>query len=60
MSSVKALVVIADGWAVFHNGQQHHGGTALEVDVPTAEQWLAAGWAVTPPKKTSRSREAIA
>lgn len=47
-------VTVTHGWAVFHDGQQHSGGTVLTVDADTAEQWIGNGWATpTPPSKPS-------
>lgn len=50
-------VTVTDGWAVFHNGQQHNGGTVLDVDAATAAHWTANGWAtVGPPPTKGRAR----
>ncbi len=47
-------VTVTNGWAVFHDGQQHSGGSVLTVDTDTAEEWTGHGWdAPTPPSKPS-------
>ncbi len=48
-------VTIRDGWAVFHDGEQHGGGTVIEVDNETAEYWIAGGW-VSPGEEQAGSQ----
>ena len=52
-------VTVADGWAVFHDGQQHSGGTVLTVDATKAEQWIANGWATPAPPVKARSARSV-
>ena len=44
MSSDLVAVTVVDGWAVYADGEQHSGGSTLEVPPGTAEQWTAQGW----------------
>lgn len=49
-------VVVADGWAVYHQGEQHHSGATLrDVQRDVADEWLAAGWVTATPAKTTRT-----
>ncbi len=38
-------VTVADGWAVYVNGEQRGGGSVVEVPADVAEQWQQLGWA---------------
>ena len=37
-------VKVRDGWAVVADGEQHSGGTVLDVPADLAARWTAAGW----------------
>lgn len=39
-------VTVTDGYAVYVNGEQIHGGDTIVLDQATAEHWVARGWAV--------------
>lgn len=53
-------MTVADGWAVFHDGEHRTGGTTVEVDEATADLWLERGWAhragdkPTPRRRTNK------
>jgi len=52
-------VTVTDGWAIFHDGAQHGGGSALTVDATTAEQWITNGWATPAPPVKARSARSV-
>ncbi len=38
-------VTVTDGWAVVYvNGEQHGGGSVVDVPIDLAEQWQQLGW----------------
>jgi hypothetical protein len=45
-------VTICDGWAVFHDGEQHGGGSVVDIPTDLAEQWQQLGWAKAADKPT--------
>ncbi len=47
-------LVVADGWAVFVDGEQHNGGTEVDVPADLAEHWTERGWAHPAPAKRRR------
>jgi hypothetical protein len=49
-------MTVADGWAVFHDGEHRTGGTVVEFDQATANHWLERGWARLADKPTTRRR----
>jgi len=50
-------VTVLHGWAIYHDGQQHSGGTVPTVDTDTAEEWISNGWATpAPPVKAPSAR----
>ncbi len=38
-------MTVTDGWAVYVDGEQHGGGSVVEVDTATASRWAERGWA---------------
>ncbi len=52
-------VAVLHGWAIFHDGAQHGGGTVLTVDADTAEQWIANGWATPAPPVKARAARSV-
>ncbi len=38
------LVTVTVKWAVYADGEQHSGGSTLQVPPDHAEQWTAQGW----------------
>lgn len=51
-------ITVADGYAVYVNGEQVTGGTTVPVDDTTADHWIARGWA-TEAKPTKATAKAI-
>lgn len=52
-------VTVLHGWAVYHDGQQHSGGTVLTVDTDTAEEWITNGWATPALPVKARSARSV-
>jgi len=54
-TSTTTAVVVTDGWAVYHDGRQHHDGAELDVHPDTAAEWVAAGWAQPATRRRRRA-----
>ena len=50
-------VTVADGFAVYVDGEQRSGGSTVDVPTDLAEQWERAGWVVRDSAKPSARRK---
>jgi hypothetical protein len=55
--SDKVKVTVVNGWAVYADGEQRHGGEVVEVDRGTAEHWQSRGWVEPVTEKTTARRK---
>jgi hypothetical protein len=51
-------MTVTDGWAVYVDGEQHGGGSVVDVPADLAEQWQERGWAQVVDKPAPAKRRA--
>ncbi len=49
-------MTVADGYAVYVDGEQRSGGSTVHVPADLAEKWQTAGWVTPADKPTSKPR----